>query len=256
MEDFLRLQRLELVQQGSPDWDNDEWDVDQQQQPENEMALMDDEEVDGLEEADLAFITSILESFSRKESRTMGHIYKTKRSHEDPFGAYFPPEGALMQKYAKQQMTPPNFYYNSMIKIPTAEQISYSPTVEEEGTEEFLEESDNDKENYAEGTAFENTPTICSITEEKENSFAAWQPFIPSNWQGSFYQNSHAQPCWQFSSAPLCSSLEPTPTSGQTPMTTWSPAISVIDHLPPEETIETSPRVHPDKATTPGQDNQ
>jgi len=70
MEDFLRLQRLELLQQGAPDWDNDEWDEDQQQQPENEMALMDDKEEDGLEEADLAFITSILESFSRKESRT------------------------------------------------------------------------------------------------------------------------------------------------------------------------------------------
>jgi hypothetical protein len=78
MEDFLRLQRLELLQQGAPDWDNDEWDEDQQQQPENEMALMDDKEEDGLEEADLAFIMSILESYSRKESRTSGHISKTK----------------------------------------------------------------------------------------------------------------------------------------------------------------------------------
>jgi hypothetical protein len=137
-------------------------------------------------------------------------------------------------------MTPPHFNYNSMIKMPMAEQISYSPTVEEEGTEEFLEESDNEEENYAEGTTFKNTPMICSITEKKKNSFTAWPPFIPRNWQGSFYQNLPAQPSWQFSSAPQCSSLEPTPTAGRTPTTTWGPEISAIDHLLPEETIETS----------------
>jgi len=44
MEAFLRLQRLELLQQGAPDLGSDELDVDQQQQPEDEMALMDDQE--------------------------------------------------------------------------------------------------------------------------------------------------------------------------------------------------------------------
>jgi hypothetical protein len=76
------------------------------------MALMDDEEEDSLEEADLAFITSILESFSGKESRTSGHISKTKRSHDDPFGANFPPEGVQTQNDGKHRMTPPHFNYN------------------------------------------------------------------------------------------------------------------------------------------------
>jgi hypothetical protein len=186
MEEFLRLQRLELLRQGAPDLDCDEWDVDQQQQPEDKLDLMDDQEDDGLEEADLAFITSILESFSQNESRKKGHIFRTRQSQHDPFCADFPPEGALMQKGAKQRMTPPKFNYNSTIKMPTAEQVSRFPTVEEEGTEEFLEESDIEDENHTEETASEDTPTICSITEKKKNSFAAWQPFIPSNWQGNF----------------------------------------------------------------------
>jgi hypothetical protein len=217
------------------------------------MALMDDQEDDGLEEADLAFITSILESFSLKESRTTGHISRTRQSHDDPFCTDFPPEGGIMQNDTKQRVTPPKFNYNSMIKMPTAEQISCSLMVDEAGTEEFLRESDNKDQNYAEETASENV----SITEEKKNSFAAWQPFIPSNWQENFYQNSPAQPCWQFSSEPPCSSLEPTPTIKWHPTTIWGLPISSIDLLPPEELIKpTSPQIHPEKATKQWQDNQ
>jgi hypothetical protein len=95
MEEFLKLQRLELLRQGVQDLDSDEWDVEQQQQPGDEMAFMDEQENDDLDEADLAFITSILESFSQSESRT-------KRSHHDPLYANVPPEGTLMQNDAKQ----------------------------------------------------------------------------------------------------------------------------------------------------------
>ncbi len=82
---------MELLQQGVPDSDSDEPDVGQQQQPGDEMVFMDDQENDNLEEADLAFITSILESFSQSESRSMRHTSRTKQSHDDPFYAEFPP---------------------------------------------------------------------------------------------------------------------------------------------------------------------
>jgi hypothetical protein len=78
-----------------------------------------------------------------------------------------------MQNDAKQRVMLPKFNFSSTIKTPTAEQISCLPTLEEEGTEEFLEESDIEDENHAEETISENTPTICSITEKKKNSFHA-----------------------------------------------------------------------------------
>jgi hypothetical protein len=54
---------------------------------------MDVEEDDSLENADLAFITSILDSFSKPKSKTT----KPKES----FCATFTPEGALTQADAK-----------------------------------------------------------------------------------------------------------------------------------------------------------
>ncbi len=96
MEEFLRLQGLELLQQGVPDSDSNGRDVGQQKQPEDEMIFMDNPDNDNLEEADLAFITSIIESFSQSESRSMRHTSRTKPSHNDPFYAESPPEGELM----------------------------------------------------------------------------------------------------------------------------------------------------------------
>jgi hypothetical protein len=102
MEEFLRLQRLELLQQGVPDSNSDRPDMGQKQQPVDEMVFMNDQEDDDLEEANLAFITSILESFSHSESRSMRHTSRRKQSHDDPFYAEFPPEGALTREDAKQ----------------------------------------------------------------------------------------------------------------------------------------------------------
>ncbi len=146
-----------------------------------------------------------------------------------------------MQKDAKCQVMPPKFNYKTTSKSTTPNKFSCFPTVEEEGTEEILEESDNEDKNYEEETVSEKTPAIYSITEKKKNSFAIWQPFIPSNWQENSYQNLPAQPCWKFSLAPPCSSLDPTPTLGPPPATIWSPA---------------TPQIHPDQKTTQWQENQ
>jgi hypothetical protein len=149
------------------------------------MVFMDDEENDDLEEADLAFITSILESFSQSESRSRRLTTRTKQSYGNPFYAefQFPPEGMPTRDDAKQRVMPQKFNYNSTIKMPTPEEFSYFPAVEEEGTGEFLDKSDNEDESYSEDTDSENTTTISSIAEARKNSpFAAWQPFIPSNW--------------------------------------------------------------------------
>jgi len=68
MEEFLKLQRTELLQQGAPDSDDEDWD--DPQWPEEREDSLDVEENNSLEDADLAFITSILESFSKPKSKT------------------------------------------------------------------------------------------------------------------------------------------------------------------------------------------
>ncbi len=66
MEEFLRLQRVELLRQGVPESDSEDWES--QHWPTEEEDVTDVEEDDGLEDADLTFITSILESFSRPKT--------------------------------------------------------------------------------------------------------------------------------------------------------------------------------------------
>ena len=53
---FLKLQRTELLQQGAPDSDEEDWD--DPQWPEEREDSLDVEEDNSLEDADLAFITS------------------------------------------------------------------------------------------------------------------------------------------------------------------------------------------------------
>jgi hypothetical protein len=67
MEEFLRVQRMELLQQGAPDSDSEDWDS--PQWPAEREDITDFEEDDSLEDTDLDFITSILESFSKPKSK-------------------------------------------------------------------------------------------------------------------------------------------------------------------------------------------
>jgi len=187
MEEFLKMQRLELLQQGAPDSDND----DNPPWPDEREDCPDEEEDDSLEDADLAFITAVLESFSKpnaKASRTVEPLY-----------ANFTPEGAPTQTKAKR-VTPTKFNQNSTSKTSVAEKFSCFPTLNEEGTDELTDtEEETEFENQSQG--------ICSITKEKRNTFATWQLFIP---QEPVSQNSLAQPWWSVSSPQEYSSLEPT----------------------------------------------
>jgi hypothetical protein len=251
MEEFLRLQRIELIRQGAPELESNDWDVSQQQWLEDEMDL-EDKEDDSLEEADLAFITSILESFSEPKSKTRKQNSKANQNRSDSFCATFTPEGTPARANAKQRVTPQKFNYKLTIKMPMVEQISCSPTVDKGGPEEFLEESDNKDENYTEETAFENTPTICSVTAKKKNSFAAWQPFIPSNWQEDSSQNSPAQHYGPLFYSPPCSTQSPATTN-------WSLQIASIDCSPLEKEEKLKPqssRMHPTKTRGRRQSNQ
>ncbi len=124
MEEFLRWQRIELLQQRARDSDGEDWES--LQRPTEREGIRDVDEDDNLEDADLAFITSILESFSKSKSKV------TKPS--ESFRINFPPEGMLMQAYAKL-VTPPKFNHNSMIKTSTTENLSCFPTIEEEGAD-------------------------------------------------------------------------------------------------------------------------
>ncbi len=208
MEEFLRLQRMELLQQEAPDSYSEDWDS--PQWPEEREDLTDVEEDDSLEDADLAFITSILESFSKPKSKVAKHA--TREHSTKSFCTIFPPEGTLTPTDAKQQVMPPKSNYNWTIKNTTAEIFSCFPTTEEEWSDKFTEVSENQNEADTEKTVPENFQSICSITKDKKNPFTAWQPFIP-NQQEPVYQSSPAQPWWQPYSASLCSFLEPTLTT-------------------------------------------
>ena len=79
---------------------------------------------------------------------------------------------------------PQKFNYNSTIKMPAPDEFSCFLTEEGEGTGEFLDKSDDEDESYTEETNCENTTFISSMVEARKHSpFAAWRPFVPSNWQ-------------------------------------------------------------------------
>jgi len=233
MEEYLRLQRMELLQQEAPDSDDDDWDS--PQWPTENKDPTGIEEDDSLEDADLAFITSILESFSKPRSKAGKH--NTRKHLAKSFCAILPPEGALTPSDANQQVTPPKFNYNSTIKDATAEKFSCFPTTGEEGSDKLAEISENQSRTETEETGFENhLQGICSITKDKKNPFAAWRPFIPKQEEPA-YQNLPAQLWWPVSSAPPCSFQESTLT-----------AISSISCLPPEEAIKPTPlQMNPDQ---------
>jgi hypothetical protein len=164
MEEFLKLQRVELLQKGAQEQDSYWPGICHQQHSENNTSFLEDQEEDDPEEADLAFITSILESFSKPKSMPAMHTTKTERNLDDQAYAEFPPEGTLPQEGTKRGVTPPKFNYNSTIKMPAPEKFSCFPAVEEEGAGEFLDKSDTEEENSTKETSFETTTTISNIT--------------------------------------------------------------------------------------------
>jgi hypothetical protein len=105
MEEFLRLQRIELLQQGVLESDSEDWESLHWQTKGEDVTNF--EEDDGLEDVDLAFITSILESFSRpKQFMKPSELLRTN----------FPPDGTQTQADAKLLM-PSKFYHNLTIKL-------------------------------------------------------------------------------------------------------------------------------------------
>jgi hypothetical protein len=131
MEENLKLQRMELLRQGALDSDDEDWD--DSQWPEEEEDGLVKEEDDSLENEDLAFITSVLESFSRHKSKA------TKPSK--PYYAISTPEGVPAQIDATK-MTPQKFNQNSTSESSATEKFSCFPTIEEEGAGEFSAEED------------------------------------------------------------------------------------------------------------------
>jgi hypothetical protein len=230
MEEFLKRQRMELLRQGAPDSDQEDWDDPQWPDKGEDSLDVEEEEEDSSEDADLAFITSILESFSKPKSRT------TKPN--ESLCTTFTPEGVPTQADAKR-VTPPKFNHHSMIKRSTTEKFSCFPTIEEEGADEFTDAEETQGEIDTEETELENhLQDICSITKAKKNPFAAWRPFIPQP-QEPVFQNLPAQPWWSVSLLPECSSQEPTLAT-----------ILAIDCLTSKEAIKPSPpQVHPEQTS-------
>jgi hypothetical protein len=80
MEEFLRLQREELLQKGAQDQDHSWSSTCHQWHWEDDKSFLEVQKEDDPEEADLAFITSILKSFSKPKSITTMHATKTARN--------------------------------------------------------------------------------------------------------------------------------------------------------------------------------
>jgi hypothetical protein len=213
MERFLEQQRLELLQQGVPDLDDEVWDG--PQWPYETEDCLDKEEDDSLENEDLTYITSVLNSFSNTKSgasKLNGACYEILTL-----------EGATALAEAKHttpQRFNQKFNQNLMMKSSATNQFNCFPTIEEEGASEFsdkediLSESNPDEfefETPSEVDAEDETPFtgIYSISEERGPAFSAWRPYIPPE---PVFRNSSAHSWWSASLLPEYSSLEPTPT--------------------------------------------
>ncbi len=223
----MQLQRQGDPESGDEDWIESHW-------PEENESGLDEEEDNSLENEDLTFITSILDSFSRTKSKS-NELDESSRT-------IFTPEGVPTQATAKQ-MTPPKFNHkfnqNLTIKNPATEKVSYFTTIEEEEAGEFSDREDTlseiDLEELGEISDEEDTWSeiepdefefeahskidnaeqsdeatftgISSISVETAQAFSAWQPYIPPE---PVFRNSSA-PSWWLASSPLAAlSLEPT----------------------------------------------
>jgi hypothetical protein len=90
MEKFLDQQRIELLRQGIPESDDEDWP----HWPEETKHGFFLEEDNSLENEDLTYITTILDSFSKPESNS-------EELNESDY-AIFTPEGAPTRATAKQ----------------------------------------------------------------------------------------------------------------------------------------------------------
>jgi hypothetical protein len=143
MEKLLKRHRRELLRQGIPESDNEDWG--EHQEPEEDENDIAKEEDDSLDNGDLTYITTILDSFSRPKSNS-------EQLNASDY-AIFTPEGTPMRVTAKQ-MTPQKFNQkfnqtfnqNSTSKHPAAENFSCFPTIWEEGPTELADYSDEEED--------------------------------------------------------------------------------------------------------------
>jgi hypothetical protein len=137
---------------------------------------------------------------------------------------------------------PEKFSSFPAVEEETRKFLNESDDEDESYTEEFLNKRDAEDERYTEDAGFKPTTMIGSLTEAKKNSpFAAWQPFIPSNWQDNSSQSLPAQPYWPFSSVQLYCSEEQSTQAEQPSTTNWCTQISSVSCSLPGETNKGKP---------------
>jgi hypothetical protein len=245
MEQFLAEQERELLRQGIPESDDEDWSG--QHWPEEDEDDLVKEEDNILDNEDLTYITSILASFSKPKSHS--------GQPNELDCAIFAPEGAPMREAAKR-MTPPKFNQKLTIKDSGAENFSCFSTFWEEGPTELADYSDEEEDD-----SLDNEDTLCerdtcnksyfedleeitdeedtwsetevtefefkthdnvsyevkseetifkgisSISTEIAQAFSTWQPYIPPE---PIFRNSSIQSWWSDFSQPAPLSQEPT----------------------------------------------
>jgi len=152
------------------------------------LHLMEDQDEVEPDEADLEFITSILDSFSQPKTTPALHNHERSISFHENFLL----ENAQFQSCTKHQAMMPEFNYGSIIKAPATKNFSCKPTLDLDTVYH------RNKINVEpEIPKLLKALQISNITDSRSGTqFSTWCLFIPSNPDGDTLQSS---PTWPYS---------------------------------------------------------
>ncbi len=191
---------------------------------------MEDQDEVEPDEADLEFITSILDSFSQPNTTPALHHHKRGISlHKKSFL-----ENAPFQSRTKPEVMPPEFNYDSIIKAPATKNFSCKPTLDLDTADHW-----NKIDVEPKIPRLLKAPQISNITESRSgNRFSTWCSFIPSKLDANTLQSSPTWPSSRQSSSLQSFSPESLHkhASADSPFTTnWHPKISSVAYSQPDK---------------------
>ncbi len=135
------------------------------------------------EEADLEFITSILESVAKLGAISTQNKHKPEHQNCSPDEVNY---NALLKNCTKNQAMLLNFNYKAIIKTPVYCSSSYESTTNLETLEKWSENIE------LEEPEFLKVKELSTISMTRNSTFlSAWHPFIPSNTNGAVSLGSH-----------------------------------------------------------------
>jgi hypothetical protein len=178
------------------------------------------------DEADLEYITSILESFANLETMSAQTNHQKKHQHFGPRG---PNDDAPFQACKKHQATRPKFNYELLIKMPVLHYFSGNLTLEPDTL-------GNWNKNIRPEEDISKTEEICAITKPRIKTLpSTWSPFVSSNLNKVMPLSSNT---WSYSpQSPSPRKQHRNGTTSSLPTQSSQPEISPFDYLHTDKTI-------------------